>query len=70
MVIAPVVRGFGLSDEPVGGFDVGTVSGDIRQLVGQRGHKNVCHVGHDLSVGVYYAWAAVYSDEVRRLVLD
>jgi pimeloyl-ACP methyl ester carboxylesterase len=68
-VIAPDLRGFGDSYKPLDGFDVGTVSEDIREVVRQLGQQGVNLVGHDVGASVAYAWAAAYQDEVRRLVL-
>jgi pimeloyl-ACP methyl ester carboxylesterase len=68
-VIAPDLRGFGLSDKPLAGFDVGTVADDVRQTLDRRGLQHVSLVGHDVGAGVAYAWAAAYPGEVRHLVL-
>jgi len=68
-VVAPDLRGFGHSDKPLDGFDVGTVSEDIRQLVRQLGQPPVSLVGHDVGASIAYPWAAAYPDEVQRLVL-
>jgi pimeloyl-ACP methyl ester carboxylesterase len=68
-VVAPDLRGFGWSDKPLEGFDVGTVSEDIRQLVAKQSQRKVALVGHDLGAVVAYAWAAAHADEVERLVL-
>jgi pimeloyl-ACP methyl ester carboxylesterase len=68
-VLAPDLRGFGLSDRPLADYDVVTVSEDIRQLTKNMGHENVTIVGHDLGAAVAYAWAATHPDEVNRLVL-
>jgi pimeloyl-ACP methyl ester carboxylesterase len=51
-VIAPDLRGFGFSDKPLEGFDVVTVSEDIRQLVAQNGITEVNVVGHDVGAAV------------------
>jgi pimeloyl-ACP methyl ester carboxylesterase len=48
MVIAPDLRGFGLSDKPLEGYDVGTVGEDIRQVIRQLKYENVVLVGHDV----------------------
>jgi len=66
-VLAPDLRGFGLSDRPLSGYDVATVSEDVRQLAKQLGHTVVSVVGHDLGAAVAYAWAAAHPDEVSRL---
>jgi pimeloyl-ACP methyl ester carboxylesterase len=63
-VIAPDLRGFGLSDKPLNGFDVVTVSEDIRQVVAQHSIREVSLVGHDVGAAVAYAWAAGHPDEV------
>jgi pimeloyl-ACP methyl ester carboxylesterase len=68
-VIAPDMRGFGESDKPLDGFDVRTVSEDIRELIRQLGQERVDLAGHDVGASVAYAWAAAHPDEVRRLVL-
>ena len=68
-VLAPDLRGFGFSDRPLSGYDVATVSEDVRQLAKQLGHTVVSVVGHDLGAAVAYAWAAAHPDEVSRLVL-
>jgi pimeloyl-ACP methyl ester carboxylesterase len=68
-VLAPDLRGFGLSDRPLAGHDVATVNEDVRQLTKHLGHPAVNVVGHDLGAAVAYAWAASHPDEVNRLVL-
>jgi pimeloyl-ACP methyl ester carboxylesterase len=68
-VLAPDLRGFGLSNRPLAAYDVVTVSEDVRQLAKQLGHTDVSVVGHDLGAAVAYAWAAAHPDEVNRLVL-
>ena len=37
-VLAPDLRGYGLSDKPPGGYDKRTMAGDMRALVRQLGH--------------------------------
>jgi pimeloyl-ACP methyl ester carboxylesterase len=68
-VIAPDLRGFGLSDKPLEGFDVMTVAEDIRQVVQHLGLDEVSLAGHDAGASVAYHWAASHPDEVRRLAL-
>jgi len=36
-VVAPDLRGFGYSDKPFDGFDVGTVAEDVRQIIAKLG---------------------------------
>jgi pimeloyl-ACP methyl ester carboxylesterase len=68
-VVAADLRGFGESDKPLDGYDVGTVSEDIRQLVRRLSNEAITLVGHDVGASVAYAWAAAYPEEVGRLVL-
>jgi pimeloyl-ACP methyl ester carboxylesterase len=68
-VIAPDLRGFGFSDKPLDGFDVVTVSEDMRQVAAQNGIREVTLVGHDVGAAVAYAWAAGHPDEVQHLTL-
>jgi len=53
-IVAPDLRGFGYSDKPLDGFDVGTVAEDIRQIVGKLGRveETVRVVGHDVGSAV------------------
>ena len=68
-VVAPDLRGFGESDKPLDGYDVQTVSEDIREVMHQLGQEEVYLAGHDAGASVAYAWAAARPAEVRRLVL-
>jgi pimeloyl-ACP methyl ester carboxylesterase len=68
-VIAPNLRGLGESSVPKQGYDCKTVAKDIHLLCQTLGHHRVAVVGHDLGMGVGYAWAASYPDEVRKLVV-
>jgi pimeloyl-ACP methyl ester carboxylesterase len=68
-VIAPDLRGFGLSDKPLDGFDVGTVGEDVREAVRHFNYETIALVGHDVGASVAYAWAAAHPTEVSALVL-
>ncbi|MBC7920207.1 MAG: alpha/beta hydrolase [Ferruginibacter sp.] len=70
-VIAPDLRGGGLSDKPAAqnGYDKKLLAEDIHQLVGQLGYSRVKLVGHDIGMMVAYAYAALYPNEVDRLVV-
>ena len=70
-VVAPDLRGFGHSDKPLDGFDVGTVAEDIRQVVAKLGRdkEKVRVVRHDVGSAVAYAWAATHPEQVEQLVL-
>jgi pimeloyl-ACP methyl ester carboxylesterase len=68
-VIAPDLRGLGESSVPASGYGSKTVAEDLHLLCTQLGHERVAVVGHDLGMGVAYAWAASYPDEVRKLAV-
>jgi pimeloyl-ACP methyl ester carboxylesterase len=70
-VVAPDLRGFGYSDKPLDGFDVGTVAEDICQVIAKlaRDKEKVRVVGHDVGSAVAYAWAAAHPEQVAQLVL-
>jgi pimeloyl-ACP methyl ester carboxylesterase len=70
-IVAPDLRGFGYSDKPPDGFDVGTVAEDIRQVIANLGRdeEKVRIVGHDVGSAVAYALAAAHPEQVEQLVL-
>jgi haloacetate dehalogenase len=70
-LIAPDLRGYGLSDKPAGGFDKRTMAADVRALVHHLGHERVALVGHDRGARVAHRYALDHPGEVERLaVLD
>ncbi len=68
-VIAPDLRGLGDSSRPVDGYDLRTLSGDIRRLVGHLGLGAIRLVGHDLGGPVAYAYAAQWPGDVVALAV-
>jgi len=69
-VVAPDYRGAGGSSKPDGGYDKHTMAGDIKALLDQLGVTNpITLVSHDLGLLVGYAFAALFPDDVERLVL-
>lgn len=46
-VIAVDQRGIGLSDKPQGGYDTGTLAGNMVALMGVLGHQRFAMVGLD-----------------------
>ncbi|QUG41934.1 alpha/beta fold hydrolase [Psychrobacillus sp. INOP01] len=62
-VIVPDLRGAGLSDKPVKGYDKLTLAKDIYLLVEQLGFKEVSLVGHDIGAMVAFTYANEYSEE-------
>lgn len=68
-VIAPDLRGFGLSARPEGGYDKKTMAQDAHALMVSLGYRKARIAGHDIGLMVAYAYAAQYPDEVERIVL-
>ncbi|ASG21346.1 alpha/beta fold hydrolase [Nitrospirillum viridazoti] len=71
-VIAVDPRGFGESDRPAGGYDLGTAAADMHGLVDvlgllKAGPLDV--VGHDVGTWIGQAYAADWPGDVRRLAL-
>jgi pimeloyl-ACP methyl ester carboxylesterase len=69
-VIAPDLRGAGLSDKPPApGYTKKALAQDIHALVHSLGVRRSRIAGHDIGLMVAYAYAAQYPDEVERIVL-
>jgi pimeloyl-ACP methyl ester carboxylesterase len=57
-VFAVDQRGMGRSDKPAGGYDTGTLAGDLVALMDALGHERFAVVGHDTGHFISYALAA------------
>jgi pimeloyl-ACP methyl ester carboxylesterase len=68
-VIAVDQRGIGRSDKPAGGYDTGTLAGDLVALMDALGHERLAVVGHDTGHFISYALAADHPDRVARVAL-
>ena len=68
-VIAPDQRGRGLTSKPVGGYDTGTLAGDLVALMDALGHERFAVAGHDTGMWIGYALAADHPDRVARLTV-
>ena len=68
-VIAVDQRGIGLSDKPAGGYDTGTLAGDLVALMDALGHQRFAVAGHDTGFAISYALAADHPDRVDRVAL-
>jgi pimeloyl-ACP methyl ester carboxylesterase len=68
-VIAVDQRGRGLSDKPAGGYDTGTLAGDMVALMDVLGHERFAVVGHDTGFAIGYALAADHPDRIDRVAL-
>ena len=68
-VVAPDQRGIGLSGKPPGGYDPGTLAGDLVALMDALGHQRFAVVGTDTGLPIGYALAADHPDRVERVAL-
>jgi pimeloyl-ACP methyl ester carboxylesterase len=68
-VVAPDQRGIGLSGKPPGGYDPGTLAGDMVALMDALGHQRFAVVGTDTGLPISYALAADHPDRVERVAL-
>lgn len=70
-VIAPDLRGYGLSSKPVSGYDKRTMADDVRRLLEDLGYSGVSVIGHDRGARVAHRLGLDYPDLVEALaVLD
>jgi pimeloyl-ACP methyl ester carboxylesterase len=68
-VIAPDLPGIGNSSIPPTGLDMKTCAERVHAAVRTLGYSKVRVVGHDIGLMVAYAYAAMYPEEVEKLVL-
>ncbi|MEC3890964.1 alpha/beta fold hydrolase [Nocardiopsis sp. LDBS1602] len=68
-VIAPDLRGYGLTDKPVGGYDKRTMATDVRALARRFDDGPIRLVGHDRGARVAHRYALDHPDEVERMAL-
>jgi pimeloyl-ACP methyl ester carboxylesterase len=68
-VVVPDQRGCGLSGKPAGGYDTGTLAGDLVALMDALGHQRFAVAGHDTGLWIGYALAADHPDRVDRLAV-
>ncbi len=69
-VIAVDQRGMGLSDKPAGGYDTGTLAGDLVALMDVLGHEEFAVYGTDTGMPIAHALAADYPERVERLAVS
>jgi pimeloyl-ACP methyl ester carboxylesterase len=68
-LVAPDLRGLGLSEKTHGGYDKKRVASDIAALIKQLGKGPAMVVGHDMGGKVAYVLALLYPELVNKLVL-
>jgi len=68
-VVAPDLRGIGMSAKPEDGYEKKNQAKDIRGVLDALGIDQADVVGHDIGVMVAYAYAAAYPTKTTRLVV-
>lgn len=68
-VVALDLPGQGDSDRPAEGYDTESLAKAVHGLLGQLGMTRYAMAAHDVGAWVAYPYAALFGDEVRRLVL-
>lgn len=68
-LIAPDLRGVGLSERPPTGYDKRTIAEDIRALIARAAGGRAHVVGHDMGGKAAYMLAHLHPESVDRLVL-
>ena len=70
-VVAPDLRGFNLSDKPIGAenYTTDVVASDVAELIQKLGFKKAYIVGHDWGGAVAWAFSAIYPELTEKLVV-
>jgi microsomal epoxide hydrolase len=68
-VIAPDLPGQGDSDRPLDGYDTQSLATRLHALLARLGVQRYHLVAHDVGAWVAWPYAALFGDEVQRLVL-
>lgn len=68
-VVAPDLRGLGLSEKTASGYDKKTIATDIKDLIIALGQNHAKVVGHDMGGKTAYTMAHLYPSYVSKLIL-
>lgn len=68
-VLAPDLRGYGLSDKPRGGYEKRQMASDIAGVMTSLGFDSATVVGHDRGARVAHRWALDRPEQVDKLVV-
>ena len=68
-IVAPDLRGYGQTEHPADGYDVFTLTDDIRALMETLGINRPLLVSHDWGGALGWIFAHRYSNLIRRLVV-
>jgi epoxide hydrolase 4 len=68
-VVALDLRGYNLSDKPASGYDLATLTADVRGVVEALGEHRADIIGHDWGGLIAWTFAIRQPDYLRRLVV-
>lgn len=68
-VVAPDLRGYNLSEKPQAGYDIETLTDDVRALIQALGEERAVIVGHDWGGVIAWAFAARFPEATEKLVI-
>ena len=68
-VVAPDLRGLGLSEKTQTGYDKHTIANDIAALIKHLGERSAIVVGHDMGGKVAYVLSLLQPELVTKLIL-
>ena len=68
-VVAPDLRGLGLSEKTQTGYDKQTIANDIAELIKYQGENSAFVVGHDMGGKVAYMLSLLHPELVSKLIL-
>ncbi len=68
-VVVPDMRGYNDSDKPDTGYDLDTLTEDIRGLLDHFGARTASVVAHDWGGAIAWHWAQFFPDQIRKLAV-
>ena len=68
-VVAPDMRGYNLSDKPRGGYDIKSLTKDVRGLIRALGEHSATVVGHDWGGVIALQFPIDYAQACERLIV-
>ncbi|MEL7086181.1 MAG: alpha/beta hydrolase [Cyanobacteria bacterium P01_A01_bin.3] len=68
-VVVPDLRGYNDSDKPESGYDIDTLTDDVRGLVTALGERTAIVVAHDWGGAIAWHWAQQFPEQVGKLVV-
>lgn len=68
-VVVPDLRGYNDSDKPSSGYDLDTLTADMRGLLAHFGERAAAVVAHDWGGAIAWHWAQQFPNQVRQLAV-